>query len=107
MAFGKRQFERVGFAKGVPVRMVGLDGTWSRDCLMVDVSSTGARLSVDGTLAGINIDEFFLLLSATGLAFRRCRTVRRVGAEIGIAFIPAQTNTLKSPIRHRADGAGA
>jgi hypothetical protein len=87
MAFGKRRSERVGFAKGIPVRMVGLDGKWSRDCFMVDASATGARLTIDGSLAGQDFREFFLLLSSTGLVYRRCRTVRHAGDQIGIEFV--------------------
>ncbi|WP_398467713.1 PilZ domain-containing protein [Tardiphaga sp.] len=87
MAFGKRKSERVVFARGIPVRMVSIDGTWTRNCLMVDASNTGARLTVGESLAGLDIKEFFLLLSTTGLAYRRCRMVRLAGDQIGIEFI--------------------
>lgn len=86
MSFGKRRSERVAFARGIPARMVGLDGTWTRNCLMVDASSTGARLTIETSLAGLEIKEFFLLLSTTGLVFRRCRMVRLSGDQIGIEF---------------------
>ena len=91
MAFGKRKNERVDFAKGIAVRIVGIDGTWSRDCLMIDISATGARLVIDGSLAGLDVNEFFLLLSSQGLAFRRCRLVRVAGDQIGIEFIKPVT----------------
>ena len=52
MAFGDRKSERVDFEQGIRVYMMGIDGTWRRDCLMVDVSQTGARLSVEGLLRG-------------------------------------------------------
>jgi hypothetical protein len=67
--------------------MMGIDGTWRRDCLMVDVSQTGARLSVEGSLEGLDLKEFFLLLSSTGLAYRRCRMVRLAGDQIGVEFL--------------------
>lgn len=97
MAFGKRRSERVEFAKGLPARMVGIDGSWSRDCLMADASATGARLLIDGSLAGLDLKEFFLLLSSTGLVFRRCRLVRCAGDQIGIEFIAPQKPPAKKP----------
>ena len=96
MAFGKRRSERVEFAKGIPARMVGIDGTWSRDCLVADASATGARLTVEGSLAGLDIKEFFLLLTATGLVYRRCRMVRLAGDQIGIEFVRPE----RPPTRH-------
>ena len=41
---------------------------------MVDVSDTGARLTVDGSIEGLNLKEFFLLLSTMGKAYRRLPT---------------------------------
>jgi hypothetical protein len=87
MAFGDRKSERVDFDKGIRVHIMGIDGTWRRDCLMIDVSQTGARLSVSGSLEGLDLKEFFLLLSSTGLAYRRCRLVRLAGDQIGVTFL--------------------
>jgi len=87
MSFGKRQYERVDFAKGLNVHIVGMDGTWRRACVMIDISQTGARLMVEGSLQGLNLKEFFLLLTSTGLVYRRCRMVRLSGDQIGIEFI--------------------
>ena len=87
MAFGDRKSERVDFDKGIHVYIMGIDGTWRRDCLMIDVSQTGARLSVEGSLEGLDLKEFFLLLSSTGLAYRRCELVRVNGAEMDIQFL--------------------
>jgi hypothetical protein len=46
MAYGARKSEPVDFERGIPVYMMGIDGTWRRDCLMIDVSQTGARLLI-------------------------------------------------------------
>jgi hypothetical protein len=73
MAYGDRKSERVDFERGIPVYMMGIDGTWRRDCKMTDVSQTGARLLIEGSLEGLDLREFFLLLSSTGLAYRRCK----------------------------------
>ena len=76
MAYGDRKSERVDFNRGIPVYMMGIDGTWRRDCMMIDVSQTDARLFIEGSLEGLELKEFFLLLSSTGLAYRRCRLMR-------------------------------
>jgi hypothetical protein len=87
MAWGARKSDRVTFANGYIVHIMGIDGTWRRKCTMLDVSTTGARLTVDGSIEGLKLKEFFLLLSSTGLAFRRCSLVRVNGEEIGVKFI--------------------
>jgi hypothetical protein len=74
--------------------MMGIDGTWRRECTMEDISETGAKLSVEGSVEGLHLKEFFLLLSSTGLAYRRCRMVRLAGDQIGVAFLK-QTSTKK------------
>ena len=104
MAFGDRKSERVDFERGIHVHMMGIDGTWRRDCLMVDVSQTGARLSVEGPLEGLDLKEFFLLLSSTGLAYRRCRLVRIAGDQIGVEFLSA-TAKPKKATWHSREGA--
>jgi hypothetical protein len=69
------------------VNLMGVDGTWRRKCFLLDVSVTGARLEVEGTLDVLQAGEFFLLLSSTGLAFRRCELVRIDGTTVGIRFV--------------------
>ena len=87
MAYGNRKSERVDFEHGIQVYIMGIDGTWRRDCMMIDVSQTGARLCVEGSFEGLDLREFFLLLSSTGLAYRRCRLVRLAGDQIGVQFL--------------------
>lgn len=87
MAYGDRKSERVHFEHRYPVNLMGVDGTWRRSCFMLDVSATGARLEVEGTLDVLRAQEFFLVLSSTGLAFRRCELVRIDGSEIGVRFV--------------------
>ena len=53
--------------------MMAIDGTWRRPCTMEDVSETGARLTFDGSIEGLPLKEFFLLLSTVGKAYRRCQ----------------------------------
>ena len=105
MAYGDRKSERVDFERGIHVYIVGIDGTWRRDCLMIDVSQTGARLCIEGSFEGLDLREFFLLLSSTGLAFRRCKMVRVDGDQIGVEFLARDksANKKKSLKRQSTD----
>src|ERR1700754_5215242 len=87
MAWGSRKTERVCFEHRCPVNLMGVDGTWRRSCVLIDVSATGARLEVEGSLEILQAHEFFLILSSTGLAFRRCELVRIDGSEVGVRFV--------------------
>src|SRR6202171_3493270 len=102
MAYGDRKSQRVDFDRGVAVYMMGIDGTWRRACMMIDVSQTGARLLIDGSLEGLDLKEFFLLLSSTGLAYRRCRLVRVAGDQIGVAFLTQDTFAKKKAAKKRS-----
>src|SRR5580693_8924791 len=95
MKYGNRASERVDFDSGIPVQIMGIDGTWRRNCSMVDVSQTGARLQVEGSIEGLDLKEFFLVLSSTGLAYRRCRMVRLAGDQIGVEFLTPNKNVKK------------
>jgi hypothetical protein len=101
MAFGDGKSGRVDFERGIQVYIMGIDGTWRRDCIMVDVSQTGARLSIEGSIEGLDLKEFFLLLSSTGLAFRRCRMVRVAGDQIGIEFLVPDKAANKKKYQNR------
>lgn len=87
MGYGNRKAERVHFEHRYPVNLMGVDGTWQRTCILLDVSQTGAKLEVDGPLDVLRAQEFFLLLSSRGLAFRRCELVRVDGPHIGVKFV--------------------
>lgn len=105
MAYGDRKSGRVDFERGIPVYMMGIDGTWRRDCMMTDVSQTGARLLVEGSLEGLDLKEFFLLLSSTGLAYRRCQLVRVAGDQIGVAFLAGEMFRKKKSKKRSIDKA--
>ena len=78
---------RVIFERGIPAQMMGIDGTWRRDCTMEDVSESDAKLTIDGSVEGLHLKEFFLLLSSTGLAYRRCELAWVNGDQIGVNFL--------------------
>jgi hypothetical protein len=77
----------VHFQHERPVTLVGVDGTWQRTCLLKDVSATGARLEVDGSTDVLTSREFFMVLSSTGLAFRRCELIWINGSTVGVHFV--------------------
>ncbi|MGY4624846.1 PilZ domain-containing protein [Bradyrhizobium sp. USDA 4486] len=89
MRFDGRKAARVRMDHRQPVNLMGSDGTWRRSCVLLDVSQTGAKLEVEGTLDVLQAKEFFMLLSSTGLAYRRCELVWIDGTTAGVHFITA------------------
>ena len=90
----------------IPAHMMGIDGTWRRDCTMEDVSETGAKLTVEGSVEGLHLKEFFLLLSSTGLAYRRCELAWVNGDQIGVNFLKQGDKKKKAAKRGAASGRG-
>ena len=87
MSFGQRKADRVHFQHERSVNLMGVDGTWRRACILKDISATGARLEVEGSTDVLKSREFFMVLSSTGLAFRRCELVWINGSTAGVHFI--------------------
>jgi hypothetical protein len=87
-----RKATRVQFDQLHPVNLMGVDGTWRRSCVLLDVSQSGARLEIEGSPDVLRAREFFLLLSSTGLAFRRCELVWVDGSNVGVKFTAADKN---------------
>jgi len=95
----KRKARRVEFSSGIPVQIIGLDGSWRRDCLMMDVAFGGAKLVVNEPADGIDMKKFLLMLSTTGAVYRRCELVWSNGEQLGVRFLgpagrPAKTKSL-------------
>jgi PilZ domain len=88
----RRTGERVVFEKGHEAHLMAIDGTWRRDCRLLDVSETGGKLIVEASMVGLNLKEFFLLLSSTGLAYRRCELAWVNGDQIGVNFLKVGQN---------------
>jgi hypothetical protein len=86
----------VSFARGYNVWIMGIDGTWRRNCVLKAVSSLEAELELEGSIEGLNLKEFFLLLSSTGLAYRRCELLRVNGSEIDVRFLKNRNKLGKS-----------
>jgi hypothetical protein len=88
----QRDSERVTFSKGFDANMMAIDGTWRRACILKDVSQTGARLIMESSIEGLALKECFLLLSSSGLAYRRCELDWVNGEEIGVNFLTVGDN---------------
>jgi hypothetical protein len=91
MKFDSRKALRVRMDHRQSVNLMGSDGTWRRSCVLLDVSQTGAKIEVEGTLDVLQAKEFFMLLSSTGLAYRRCELVWIDGTMAGIHFVTAES----------------
>jgi len=105
MVTERRNYERVQFGRGYVARVMAIDGTWQRDCHIGDVSDTGAKLRICGAINAIDTQEFFLVLSPTGNAFRRCERVWVNGDEVGVRFLkelPADSRPPAAPARAKA-----
>src|SRR5258707_3140917 len=97
--------ERVTSERGMAAHMMGIDGTWRRDCSMEDISEPGAKLTVEGSVEGLHLKEFFLLLSSTGLAYRRCELAWVNGDQMGVNFLKPTDKKKKAARRSDAQTA--
>jgi hypothetical protein len=87
MTIGQRKSDRVHFQHEHAVNLMAVDGTWRRPCILKDVSASGARLEVEGSIDVLQSREFFMVLSSTGLAFRRCELIWINGSTAGVQFV--------------------
>jgi hypothetical protein len=102
MGVERRKNERVTFERGYSARMMGIDGTWRRDCTIEDVSEIGAKLTIEGSIEGLHLKEFFLLLSSTGLTYRRCELAWVNGDQVGVNFLKQSDKKKKTSRQNSA-----
>jgi hypothetical protein len=102
MTEDSKSLERVTFSRGYDVCIMAIDGTWRRDCQLNAISDNDAVLTVEGSIQGLNLKEFFLLLSSTGLAYRRCELVRVNGTEMDVQFLKGRQGKKKPGLRKEA-----
>jgi hypothetical protein len=69
---------------GYGAKIVANDGSWQRDCRVLDISQTGAKIAIDRAAALPR--DFILALSAKGSAMRRCEVVWVLGGQLGVRF---------------------
>jgi hypothetical protein len=98
--------DKVTFSRGYDVCIMAIDGTWRRDCQLNAISDNDAMLTVEGSIQGLNLKEFFLLLSSTGLAYRRCELVRVNGTEMDVHFLRGKHAKKRSGASPNADEMG-
>jgi hypothetical protein len=77
----------VTFEHPLSAHIMAIDGTWRRSCTVKEVTEGGAKLVVEASIEGLALKEFFLLLSSTGLAYRRCELDRVNGEELTVHFL--------------------
>jgi hypothetical protein len=87
---------RVAFEQPLPAQMMAIDGTWRRACTVKDISDTGATLRVESSVEGLSLNEFFLVLSSTGLAYRRCQLEVLNGDELRVSLLRQKDDKKKA-----------
>jgi PilZ domain-containing protein len=97
----RRQSKRVIFEHPVAAQLMAIDGTWRRECGIEDISDDGAKLTVGSTIEGLQLSEFFLVLSSTGLAYRRCKLAWVNGDQIGVIFLKRSKKAVRREPRDR------
>jgi hypothetical protein len=75
-AASKENHLGVTFGRGYDVCIVGIDGTWRRDCLRKTVSDNDAVLTVEGFRPGSQPEGILSPVVLHGFAYRRCELVR-------------------------------
>ena len=98
----RRQSKRVIFEHPVAAQLMAIDGTWRRDCSIEDVSDDGAKLTVGSSIEGLQLSEFFLVLSSMGLAYRRCKLAWVNGDQIGVIFLKRSKKPARREPRDRS-----
>jgi hypothetical protein len=56
-------------------------------CAIREISEDGATLLVETSIEGLVLNEFFLLLSSPGLAYRRCQLDGVNGGDMMVNFL--------------------
>src|ERR1700692_3437880 len=79
--------EQVVFEAGFKARIMGIDGTWWRECYIEAISQSGAKITVEGSVENFKLSECFLMLPTVGNAHRKCELVYVKGDEIGVRFL--------------------
>ena len=82
-----RKDTRIVFKRALDTRIIDLKGTWYRQSTLLEISGGGAKLGIDGSLAGLKLDEFFLLLTSCGQVARYCQKTELAGDKISVAFL--------------------
>jgi hypothetical protein len=76
---------RFRFELPLDVRILAVDGTWCRDCQLIEVSKSSAQISLNSP--PVTDAEMILLLTKFGCpVFRMCKRTSVDGALINLSF---------------------
>ena len=76
---------RFRFEHPLDVRILAIDGTWCRDCQLIEVSESSAQISLSGS--PVSDAEMILLLTKFGCpVFRMCKRTSVDGGLMNLAF---------------------
>ena len=76
---------RFRFEYPLDVRILAIDGTWCRDCQLIEVSESSAQISLSGS--PVSDAEMILLLTKFGCpVFRMCKRTSVDGALMNLIF---------------------
>ena len=76
---------RFRFERPLDVRILAIDGTWCRDCQLIEVSESSAQISFSGS--PVTDTEMILLLTKFGCpVFRMCKRTSVDGGLMNLAF---------------------
>jgi hypothetical protein len=64
--------------------IIAVDGTWQHKCTIVDVSASGAQLSLNPEISIPR--EFFLSFTGNGRVYRPCELIWRTDEKLGVRF---------------------
>jgi hypothetical protein len=64
--------------------VIGVDGAWRHKCTIVDISASGARISLNPAISLPR--EFFLSFTENGRVSRLCELVWRADRKLGVRF---------------------
>jgi hypothetical protein len=80
-----RKEPRVIFEQQLDVRVMTIDGTWSGEGLLMEMTDAGARLKMTGHAS--ELTEFFLILNRFGPPVSRlCKRMWVVREQTGVSF---------------------
>jgi PilZ domain len=81
----RRKEVRVQFETPLDARVMAIDGTSCRECQLIDISESGARMTLASPAP--ELTEFFLVMSSfTNPVFRHCRREWVDGPMMGVTF---------------------
>ena len=76
---------RFRFEHPLEFRILAVDGTWCRDCQLIEVSESSAQISLNGS--PVTDAEMILLLTKFGCpVFRMCKRTSVDGGLMNLAF---------------------